>query len=91
MPLREYLIEELRVNQMNLSQVRLLSEALDVIEVLIGGACVRISFNADILDQLNGLFRCLAEVMFTADLHTNDMGCVYGLYLAMIRHVSALG
>ena len=56
-------IEQFRLNQMELSKVGVLPEALDVEEMLVASASVCVAFDTKTGEQANGSTMLLAEVM----------------------------
>jgi hypothetical protein len=68
------LIKQLRLDQMDLPQVRALAKSPDMVEVLIGGAGVRVTLNAEVFDQPDRVFRHFAEGVPGADLYADDSG-----------------
>jgi hypothetical protein len=60
--------------EVNLPQIRNVSETPDVIKVPIGGTRVRVALDTPILNQAEGSPRDLAELMLVAEMH-GQHGC----------------
>lgn len=79
--LRRQFVQQLRMDQVHLSEVRNLAEAPDVEEVLVGGAGMGIALDAEILDEPDGRRSAFAEGMSVADVNADDPRTVAGVVL----------
>jgi hypothetical protein len=61
---------------MDLSEIWLLAEPPDVIEMLIGSARMSIALDAKVLYETDHIFGRLAEDVLATDLHAKNLGSV---------------
>ncbi|MFM0650266.1 hypothetical protein [Paraburkholderia sediminicola] len=88
MPLLQHLIEQLSLDQVDLSQVRTLAKPLNVIDVLIDSARVRVALNAEVFYQPDCRLGRFAESVIVAALYRDNDGklrCVHFEILSMVK------
>lgn len=66
-------IKKLGLDQMNLPEIGMFSKPFDVKKMLVRHTCMGVTLDAEILNQIDGIFRGLAKLMFMAELHADHM------------------